>query len=69
MSSSVLLLVLCCLALLAASGQNQECDVGGECVGTLLGFASTATTAECLVQCKGTTLFDVQEVYGLLLHR
>merc|ERR1712117_750216 len=48
---SFVLLVLGCLALLAS---GQECDVGGECVGTLLGFASTASITECLVQCKET---------------
>ena len=45
------LAILGCVAL--ATG--QQCDVAGECSGTLLGFSSTNSTAECLVECKANS--------------
>merc|ERR1712241_1301873 len=44
------LAILGCLATTLVLG--QQCDVAGECQGTFLGFASTNSSAECLVQCK-----------------
>ena len=54
------------LGSLASAAWGQQCDVAGQCQGTLLGFSSIATKAECLVLCKVSKIEDFRNKHCMI---